>query len=221
MSHTIIAFPQTELLSNDNDNDVFMFIRSHCARDLCLGSYNFTTFTLNSHKWPFGNIDPPIIRSGLKFRPTTSKLSEYCAEQIYKSNIPPSIKSSLNPADRINITKSSGSPKRSAIPIESANMPQYSNLDLYPELNDFIKSGTMAHYVSYGNEGEKYQLDILDDQAYVVRSGNEIRTVHIDTSYNLQHGICTYVWSFNDNFAVFNASNDVYSVVLVPVKHNN
>jgi hypothetical protein len=101
---------------------------------------------------------------------------------------------------------------------ERTEIPKYSNLDMYSDLADLIKSETMYHYVSYGNENGKYQLDVWHDQAYVVRSGNEITAVHIDTSYDLQEGdYRTYVWYFNNNFAVFNLG-DIYSVILIPLK---
>lgn len=183
MSHRIITFPQTDLITISKDT--FTFIINPCGENSHLASYNFRSNDLNRVKWPFGHYDGLIQYHVLNSRPTIPKSIEYTIFTDSK---------------------------------ERTNIPKYSNLDLYPDLANLLKSDTMFRYVSYGDENGKYQLDVWHDQAYVVRSGNEITAVHIDTSYNIQEGdYRTYVWSFNDNFAVYN-SGDIYSFILIPIK---
>lgn len=186
MSHTIIAFPNSELATIEDDTFIFT-TEDPVYTVSSLTSYDFKTAKLNQVKWPFGDIDLPRHYNVISARKRTDELASY---------------------------------SRWDKPSERKNLPKYSNLHLYPELDAFLKSPTDTfNYISYGDKDGDYQLDVWHDQAYVVRSGNEVTATHIDTSYGLQEGDSyTFVWSFDGNFAVYN-EGDVYSVVLISNNH--
>lgn len=96
-----------------------------------------------------------------------------------------------------------------------SRLPKYSNIQLYPELETILKSHDInfISYLSYERNHSEFQLDVWHGKGYVVRTADEIRTVHIlEDEENIAE---PDIWASDENFFVFSHNDCTDSVMLI------
>lgn len=184
MSHTIIPFTRSNLICIEGNNFLISQEKPHQRR---LIQYNF-----KSHQLHDLLISPPF--------------SKYLTSNTISLNVNQKTFDQKSPATMLHTSLWKSNPT-----------PTYDNLTDFPLLKKFFEKPADEYHAltTYGNSENTYRLDVWYSQAYVIHKNGVVTAFHIDQSLELQDGDSgTFVWCFDEHFAVYNAG-DVYSVVLI------